>query len=718
MNSFKAFLFPFLVIGLSLGTSPKRLVVIHGKSRAIKRELIQIDSMTFCDSTNATNGFQRFLVLHQGDSAIYQNLARVDSVTFPDSIDSTPTARSRIDFKLGTGRARFNERLSFSCLVFDNKMWVIGGYDSRVSGQAKSDAWSSSNGTDWIKVTDAAAFGRVHRHASVVFNGKMWVIGGLAKGGNCTNAVWNSNDGATWTEQSIPGFSPRRGHTATVYQNRIWVIGGADENGRHNDVWSSSDGVTWQCVVDSAPFPVRHGHTCTAYDNKLWVIGGSTGHQNLDDVWCSTDGVNWARTNQPYSIMPKTGHATVVYENKLWIVGGRGSGDYSGGRRNDVWYSADGASWIQANDSTCFSGWMGFESVVFDKKLWVVGGEGRDMYISGDVFYGITSPDTVVPAPPSGWKYLGNRGFASVLQDGTVMAVDSSGRVYVATTAGSILACKNGDWVQVGKMPDGADGIVLAASQTALYAAFRDSGMGNRVTVMKYENQKWDTVGNRGFTPGKSSGMRIDVDAGIPYIAYKNRDDLYRAFVMKYEAGDWITVGGRNATEDYVRCLQFDVENGTPFVGYSKYYAGTGNRGSVKKYNGSDWVFVGKFRGIRADGFGMVVLAGFPSKAYRISNSEGVVVTPTGTGKPKGMHHFYALAHHNGDWMVAFSDSQRPWKMSVRRQVGQTWELVGGGGFSDGRSTYPHMVAYKNRVYVGFRDENTGNKFSVMYYDF
>ena len=41
--------------------------------------------------------------------------------------------------------AGFNARYNHQTVVFNNKMWVIGGYD----GTFKNDVWSSSDGFFW-----------------------------------------------------------------------------------------------------------------------------------------------------------------------------------------------------------------------------------------------------------------------------------------------------------------------------------------------------------------------------------------------------------------------------------------------------------------------------------------------------------------------------------------------------------------------------------------
>ena len=92
-------------------------------------------------------------------------------------------------------------------------------------------------GSTWTQATSAAAWPARDAHTTVVFNNKMWVIGGYD--GAYRNDVWYSADGATWTQAtSAAGWTKRTGHTSVVFDNKMWVIGGYDGAYR-NDVWYS-----------------------------------------------------------------------------------------------------------------------------------------------------------------------------------------------------------------------------------------------------------------------------------------------------------------------------------------------------------------------------------------------------------------------------------------------------------------------------------------------
>ena len=59
-------------------------------------------------------------------------------------------------------------------------MWVIGGISN--SGSAYDDVWSSSDGINWTEVTGNAGWSGPYGHASLVYDNKMWGLGGSNTG--------------------------------------------------------------------------------------------------------------------------------------------------------------------------------------------------------------------------------------------------------------------------------------------------------------------------------------------------------------------------------------------------------------------------------------------------------------------------------------------------------------------------------------------------------
>ena len=264
-----------------------------------------------------------------------------------------------------TASAGWSARNEHTSVVFDDKLWVIGGYD----GSREDDVWYSADGVTWNQATATAGWSARHNHTSVVFDDKLWVIGGYD--GDYEDDVWHSADGITWTRATATaGWSARSVHTSVVFDDKLWVIGGSDGSNRLDDVWHSADGITWTQATATANWSARRQHTSVVFDDKLWVIGGDDGSNILDDVWYSDEGITWIQATADAGWLARDEHSSVIFDDQLWIIGG-----YDGSNRlDDVWHSADGINWQQSTAAASWSARDDQTSVVFNNKLWVLGG--------------------------------------------------------------------------------------------------------------------------------------------------------------------------------------------------------------------------------------------------------------------------------------------------------------------------------------------------------
>ena len=217
----------------------------------------------------------------------------------------------------------------------DEEIWIIGG-------AYRNDVWRSTNGEDWTEVTVTDPWSARTEFLTLAHGDSLWVLGGL-DGGTVLNDVWSSTDGVTWAPVSPTGeiWSPRRGHAGVVFDGKLWVIGGVGEGGALlSDVWYSDDGETWEQATADAGWPVRSGHAAAVHNSWIWVFGGTPdlGIRRYRDVWSSSDGVDW--TAEPHgSWSPRSRHRALSHDNRLWMIGGaaRWPGQFSSKMR-DVWY--------------------------------------------------------------------------------------------------------------------------------------------------------------------------------------------------------------------------------------------------------------------------------------------------------------------------------------------------------------------------------------------
>ena len=192
------------------------------------------------------------------------------------------------------GNATFAARNHFVFLYFDSKLWVIGGYNHVGGTTYKNDVWSSPDGITWTEETAAAGFAGRYGHRGVVFDGKMYIMGG-ADATQEYNDVWSSADGITWVEESaaaVSPFSARYDFDAVVHDDKIWIFaGGTLLSGFFNDAWYSSDGIDWtRFIAAITGFETRRGLRAAAFINKIFVTCGldALATTYYRDVWHST----------------------------------------------------------------------------------------------------------------------------------------------------------------------------------------------------------------------------------------------------------------------------------------------------------------------------------------------------------------------------------------------------------------------------------------------
>lgn len=298
------------------------------------------------------------------------------------------------EWTLESAAAPWQSRRDHGAVVFDNRLWILGG---RRVGSALlwlRDVWSSADGVNWVPETQAAAWTPRGLHGVEVHAGLMWVIGG-----HNLNDVWSSPDGVNWTEETA--FAPwaaRAGNTTAAFDSRLWVLGGADTAWNVlSDVWSSVDGVNWTLETAAAQWPPRSGHVTVALGNRLWVYGGGT----FDDVWSSPDGIAW--TPEPAAPwFRRDASVGAVYDGRLWLLGGSHQPSHFRLCFNDVWASADGANWSSHVGGADWAARHGHTSARFKQRFWVMG--GRDAAPMADVWSSADGAAWTQTTPAAGWS--------------------------------------------------------------------------------------------------------------------------------------------------------------------------------------------------------------------------------------------------------------------------------------------------------------------------
>ena len=350
--------------------------------------------MSFTPSSSMSYGMlYQISVASSATDSLGNNLSATVSWTFTTAADEGKTwTLEQADTDSTT---TFSQRSEHVMISFNNKLWVIGGFDG---WDYLNDVWSSSDGKSWTRETAAAAFPARSGHACIVYNGKIWLTGGYSEVSGLFDDVWNSSDGKNWVSASnSAAYYARSAHSMAVFADKLWIIGGETVDGNNtptllDDCWSSSDGSNWQSHSSVVTFFPRKLHVSGVVNNRLWIWGGfgedaDANKRALNDVWSTADGEFWRLETSNAAFPARCAAASAMFNNRIWLTGGASNNPYLAGATyyNDIWASSDGSSWVQilgnsAGSSSQFSPRVLHGAAALSDKLFISGGELANSY--------------------------------------------------------------------------------------------------------------------------------------------------------------------------------------------------------------------------------------------------------------------------------------------------------------------------------------------------
>lgn len=212
------------------------------------------------------------------------------------------------------------------------------------------------------------------------------------------------------------------------------------------------------------------------------------------------------------------------------------------------------------------------------------GGSGGASPIAGDAATG--SPT---------WTSVGGRKVAAAGTASFGRIVSVNGTTYAAfadsTLAGKLTVMKStgADWTFVGVAgftPSAADptSYTLYVDNGTPYVAMSDADTGV-LSVMKFNGTAWELVGTTGFASGDSSNMTLIVVGARPYLAFVDSDGV--PHVMSYSAGAW-TEAATGIPADASH-LMFGTDGRASYVAYND---ATNSSLTLAKLDGAVWTTV------------------------------------------------------------------------------------------------------------------------------
>lgn len=245
-------------------------------------------------------------------------------------------------WELVTDTAPFAPRDGAGLVSHRGYLFMFGGWNTAWSPATTNEVWRSPDGKEWERLPDAP-WERRHSHGYLVFNDKIWVLGGDVLAGRYQSGVWSSPDGIQWTrEGDLPhGKDGRILFMSFVHDGYMWIAGGQTldeyvpefEGTRkpvfYSDVWRSKDGRDWEMVSDQNSWAPR-GMTIgsASLDGRMHIIGGGTyatgefPRSYSNDHWSSKDGERWEVETSRARWQPRQYQNTFAFDGRLWVVGG------------------------------------------------------------------------------------------------------------------------------------------------------------------------------------------------------------------------------------------------------------------------------------------------------------------------------------------------------------------------------------------------------------
>jgi len=179
-----------------------------------------------------------------------------------------------------------------------------------------------------------------------------------------------------WKWEVLPDMPTERfGHCSVVYKDKVWMIGGRDQFG---DTLTSIDCYdlktrTWESNV-SHLLHSRFNATAVVFHDTIFVIGGLNGRKILNSVeYYDTTTNNWKEFVSLPS--PRHGLDAVVYDKKMYVIGGKSHrGSLSPPLDVVVYYDSTSGTWLEDSTWILNKPRIFMQSIVLDDFVYTIGG--------------------------------------------------------------------------------------------------------------------------------------------------------------------------------------------------------------------------------------------------------------------------------------------------------------------------------------------------------
>ena len=347
----------------------------------------------------------------------------------------SPSASSQASWTTISTTNDPTERHENGFIAYDGKLYLIGGRGVKPVQifDPSTNSWTNGSSPPF----------QMHHFQAVLFNDLIYVVGAYT--GACCDSesgltnVWTYSPNTNqWVQRHEIPADRRRGSTgAVVYNDKIYIVGGIE--GGHGtpataynwfDEYDPSSG-QWK-VLPNAPRVRDHFHA-VLHNGKMYLTGGrdsshpSVTQDTVDeiDVYNFVTGL-WSTLPSSKDVpTPRGGTASVLYQGEILVIGGETAGQDLAHKATEV-FDPISESWSTFSDLVV--GRHGTQATVLNGAVYIAAGaaeKGGDPELNSIEKYedGTIELVTRTQQMAPGWNLVGlpvaptNAGYQSVYDD-------------------------------------------------------------------------------------------------------------------------------------------------------------------------------------------------------------------------------------------------------------------------------------------------------------
>lgn len=290
-------------------------------------------------------------------------------------------------------RARFGH----CSVVFQDKIWLIGGKNQTLSSIKKIDCFNLITG-EWERDASELRQAR-YNAAALVYKDTIFVIGGHNDRQILSSVEYYDPDDKSWKEFA-PLLHPREGASAVVFDNQLYVIGGIRNQGffpTPTDVVEYWDDAAqnWQESTIWRLQKARVLMQSVVVDSFVYTLGGRW----IDDLLDLVERFGLTTGSESLSSLPSKRFyfSAVKIQNLIYVIGGIQAGDFDILNDSIDYYATDYDQWYTLSIPISIPR-AGLSAVSYNNDIYVFGGMDSNIRVlnKAEVLTGVDTTISVV----------------------------------------------------------------------------------------------------------------------------------------------------------------------------------------------------------------------------------------------------------------------------------------------------------------------------------